>query len=118
MYIESSAHAHTVSHYIRMLQSKIHRMVSSETASRHRQPRGLILPADKRHELVQDVAFELQMPHHPNLWVHSSVVPALGIDRVRAKHLQLAAFDFRGEHANHPAILILEKLTHGRRKHQ
>src|ERR1700751_316452 len=40
------------------------------------------------------------------------VVPALSIDRVRTKHLQLSAVDFGREHPNHAAVFILEKSSH------
>jgi len=118
MDIERPAHAHAMRDYIRMLQRKIHRMVSPKAAARHGQPRRLILPAYKRHHLMQNVALVLQMPQHPHLGMHALVVPTLGINSIGAKYLQFAALDFRRQHANHPAVFIFEKLSHGGRKHQ
>src|SRR5229473_4394079 len=77
--IERPAHAHTSRYYIRMLERKIDRMISPETAPRHRQLPGLILPAHKRQQFMQDVSFILQMPQHTHPRMHSLVVPTLAI---------------------------------------
>src|SRR3984957_11573274 len=114
--IECPAHAHAVRHHIGMLQRKVHRMISSKTASRHRQPRRLILPAHKRQKLMQNVAFVLQMSHHPHPRMHALVVPALRIHGVRTEHLQLAALNLRRQHSNHCPVFILEKPSHRSRK--
>src|SRR5208282_2576716 len=59
-----------------------------------------------------------QMPQHPYLGMHALVVPTFSIDAVRTKHLQIAALDLRRQYTDHSAILILEKLPHGGRKHE
>src|SRR2546430_11566005 len=58
----------------RSLERKIDGMISTETATRHRQLSRLILPAYKRQQFMQDVSFILQMPQyaHPRSEEHTS----------------------------------------------
>src|ERR1700733_5325045 len=57
------------------------------------------------------------MPQHPHSRMNALVVPALGIDRVGTKHLQLAAFNLWRQHPDHPAIFVLKEPSHRSRKH-
>ena len=118
MDVECPAHADAVRHRIGMFEREIHRVIRPEAAPGHRELLRRILPADKRHKLMQNVALVLQVPHHPHFRMNVLVVPALGIDAVRAKHLQFAALDLRRQYADHPAVFIFEKLSHRSWKHQ
>src|SRR5271155_420723 len=91
-------------------------MISPKAASRHRQPRRLVLPPHKRQELVQNVALILQMPHHPHPWMHALVVPALGVHGIGTEHLQLAALNLRRQYSNHSPVFILKEPSHRSRE--
>jgi tetratricopeptide (TPR) repeat protein len=116
--IKCSAHAHAMRYDIGMLQRKVHGLVRPETAPGHCQLRTLILPPDEWHKLMQDVTLILQMSQHPHLGMDALVVPALSVNRVRAKYLQFPALNFWREHTDHSAVFILEELSHGGGEHQ
>src|SRR5579859_4895019 len=68
---------------------------------------------------MENVALVLQMTKHPHPRVDALVVPAFGVDAVRAKDLQFATLDLGRQNANHAPVFILEKLSHrGREDHQ
>src|SRR5215469_2057470 len=48
--------------------------------------------------------------------MYAFVVPAFGIDAIRAEHLDFTALDFRCDCADHAAVLILKELPHRRRE--
>src|SRR5579872_1331000 len=62
---------------------------------------------------MQDIALVLKVPHHAHAWMNAFVVPALGVNGVRAEDLQVTGFDFAGQHRNHAPVLKFEELTHG-----
>src|SRR5438477_7187414 len=116
--IEGSTHADTMAHHVRMLESKIHSVIPAETAAGYGQSRGLVPPAQVGKQFMQNVTLKLQVSQDPNPGMCRLVVPALGIDRVGTKYLQLPAVDFAGQNANHPAVFVLEKSSHGSRENQ
>src|SRR5580693_1516925 len=113
-----SAHAHTMGHYVRMLQPKVDCMIPTEAAPRHRQPWRVILPAQEGQEFMQNIAFILQMPQHALSGMNALVVPALCVHRIGTKHLQLSTLNLRGEHPDHAPIFVFEEPAHGCRKHK
>src|SRR6202043_273358 len=78
----------------------------------------LILPPDKREQLMQNIALILQMAHHPHPRMHALVVPALIVHPVGTNNLQLAVLDLPGQRPNPPPILMLEEPPLRSRKHQ
>src|SRR2546427_2270023 len=58
------------------------------------------------------------MPQYSQPRMHLLVVPALGIDAVDAKNLQLAAINLRRKDGNHASIFVIEKSAFGCRKNQ
>ena len=116
MDIEGSSHAHALSRDIRMLESKVHGMVSAEAASGDGQLRTLIFPSQKGNQLMQQVTFVLQMPQHPQPGMHAFVVPALHVYAVGAKNVQFAVLDLWSQRRDHSAIFTIKKApTRGRK---
>src|SRR5437879_6949437 len=58
------------------------------------------------------------MPQYSQPRMHLLVVPALGIDAVDAKNLQLAAINLRRKDGNHASVFVIEKSAFGCRKDQ
>src|SRR3989442_10653367 len=58
------------------------------------------------------------MPQYSQPRMHLLVVPALGIDAVDAKNLQLAAINLRRKDGNHASIFVIEKSAFGCWKNQ
>src|SRR6267142_81518 len=88
-------------------------MIAAKTAPGDGELRGGILPAQQGKQFVEDVAFVLQMSQNSDTGMRALVVPTLGIDRVGAKHLQLSLLDLCAQYADHAAIFVFEKLSHG-----
>src|SRR3954470_10505591 len=112
MDVERAAHAYAVSHDVRVLERKIHAVVTAEAASSDAQLPRLIFPANEWQELVQQVALVLQVTQHTQARMHSLVVPALGVHSIGAEDLYLAPLNLRCECANHASVLIFEELSH------
>src|SRR5256885_5275639 len=58
------------------------------------------------------------MPQYSQPRMHLLVVPALGIDAVDAKNLQLAAINLRRKDGNHASVFVIAKSAFGCRKDQ
>src|SRR5882757_8699387 len=84
-------------------------MISAKTASRNRNLRSPVLPLQKRHKLIDQIALILQMPPDPRSRMHAFVVPTFTIHAVHAEYLQLSCIDLRREHPDHSSIFILKK---------
>jgi hypothetical protein len=93
-------------------------VITAKAAAGNSQLPSLIFPPNKRHELVKDVSFVLQVPNHSNARVDPFVVPTLRVHGIGAEHLQFAAFDFWSEGTDHSTILVLEKFSHRCGEHE
>ena len=113
MDVERPAHADAVGHHVGVLEGEVDAMVATEATARHAQLPGLVFPANEGQKLVQDIALVLKVTKYAHARMDAFVVPALGVDSIKAEDLQFPAFDFRGQNADHAAVFVLEKLTHG-----
>src|SRR6266849_5021930 len=50
--------------------------------------------------------------------MHALVVPALGINTVRANNLQFAALNLRPQYHDHAPVFVLKELSHGSGEYQ
>src|ERR1700676_1874046 len=116
--IEGSAHGHARRNHIRMPQGKIQRMITAETAPRHRDLRRPVFPLQIRQKLVDHVTLVLQVPPNPRSRMSALVVPTLAVDAIYAEYLDRAPIQLPGQRADHPCIFILKKTAPGCRKNE
>src|SRR5437667_2833012 len=71
-----------------------------------------------RNHLVAKIRIVLRMARRADGGVDMAVVPALAVNRIDAKELDLASIDFVGQRVGHPEVFVFMEASHRGGKEQ